>query len=77
MFCRSLFVLLAIVLSVFELQLLVTHLLSSNLSFMERPKENKTYLGLSIISSFESIVVVYVGLLYELPRPNYVFKQSE
>jgi hypothetical protein len=43
---------------------------------MERPKENKTYLGLSIISSFESIVVVYVGLLYELPRPIVVVNRG-
>jgi hypothetical protein len=48
----------------------------SNFSFMERPKENKTYLGLSIISSFESIVVVYVGLLYELPRPIVVVNRG-
>ena len=42
---------------------------------MERPKEDKIDMRLSIISSFDSIVAIYVELPCELSKPNSIFKQ--
>ena len=38
-------------------------------------KEDKTDIWLSMISSFESVVAVYVGLPCEISKPNSIFKQ--
>ena len=43
---------------------------------MERPKEDKTDMWWSMISYFDSVVAVDVGLSCELSKPNSVFKQS-
>ena len=43
---------------------------------MEKQKEDKTEMWLSMISSFDSVVIVYLGLPCELYKPNYIFKQS-
>ena len=42
----------------------------------ERPKENHTDMWLSMISSFDNIVVVDVGLPFELSKPNSIFKNQ-
>jgi hypothetical protein len=39
-------------------------------------KENKTNMWLSMISSFDSVVAVYVGLPCELSKPTFIFQQS-
>jgi hypothetical protein len=40
---------------------------SQSSSFMERPKEDKTDMCLSMISSFDSVVAVYVGIHMNYP----------
>jgi hypothetical protein len=47
---------------------------SQSSSFMEKPKEDKT--DMSMISSFDSVVAVYVLLPCELSKPNSMLKQS-
>ena len=43
---------------------------------MERQKEGNNDMWLSMISSFDSVEAVYVGLDCELSKPNSIFKQS-
>ena len=43
---------------------------------MERPNEDNTDMRLSMISSFDNIVVVHVGLACELSEPNPIFKNQ-
>jgi len=49
---------------------------SQSSSFTEKTKQDKTDMWLSMMSSFDSVVAVYVGLSCELSKPNYIFKQS-
>ena len=39
-------------------------------------KEDKTDMWLSMISSFDSVVAIYVGLHCELSKPTFIFQQS-
>ena len=43
---------------------------------MERPKEDKSDLWLSIISSVDNVVAVYVGLPCEISKSNSILSLS-